>query len=221
MITKYFRVSAVLTLIGALIVGVLGNALWELLFKPVLLWISTFILTIVTLGIDSLRDNLYAEMAKGLYERSGFETFSMLIVVATAVFISSALTLPLGIRIITSELSRRANLVKAGSARQWAVPPSRVFRWLRTAVIVFVALMMFEAGLLLSRYAYVSFIINGALYLDQSQHIVAPYLTDKERIALRSRTAAMKTRFDFDGVNSELLEVAKANKIELPKFVPF
>lgn len=44
---------------GVLLIGALGNGLWELM-KPILSSIVNVILTVATLGIDSLRDGMYA-----------------------------------------------------------------------------------------------------------------------------------------------------------------
>jgi hypothetical protein len=91
---KYFRLSAILTVVGALVLGALGSGLWELLFKPLLAWITTLFLNIATLGINSLRDDLYAEIAKGIYDRSGLLGLSLLVAWATTFFLSLATTFP-------------------------------------------------------------------------------------------------------------------------------
>jgi len=219
---KYIRLSAVLALLGALIVGVLGNALWDLLFKPVLVWISTVLLNIATLGLNSLRDNLYIEIAKGLYDRSGFETFSFMMVGLLTLLLFLVLLMPIAFLLLTNEMMRKKNLVKAGpNKRQSVVSLRRLFRWLRWSLVVLAASGTLNASLVLTILARMAFITNGAVYLDQSQRIIAPYLTDNERIVLRSRVAQMKSRSDFDRVNADLTKVATANNVALPAFAPF
>jgi len=51
--------------LGVIILGALGNALWELA-KPLLGWAWSAGLTIATLGVDSLRDGMYADAGHSL-----------------------------------------------------------------------------------------------------------------------------------------------------------
>jgi uncharacterized membrane protein YeaQ/YmgE (transglycosylase-associated protein family) len=60
--------TKVLAVIGTIILGAVGNAVWELV-KPGLGWLSTTALNVVTLGIESLRDDLYVEIARGFREK--------------------------------------------------------------------------------------------------------------------------------------------------------
>ncbi len=71
-----------LLLAGTLIVGALGNGLWELA-KPGLVWVGNAVLHVATLGLTSLRDGLYVEIAKGTYERAAEKTLTLMIGVYT------------------------------------------------------------------------------------------------------------------------------------------
>lgn len=51
--------TRIFSAIGVIVLGALGSGLWEFL-KPVLGWFGTWILTLSTLGMDSLRDTIYA-----------------------------------------------------------------------------------------------------------------------------------------------------------------
>jgi 4-hydroxybenzoate polyprenyltransferase len=59
-----------LWLLGMILIGALGSGLWEGFLKQSLMWVGTFILDIATLGLNSLRDGMYLDAAKGTYERT-------------------------------------------------------------------------------------------------------------------------------------------------------
>lgn len=56
--------------IGVITLGALGSGLWELV-KPFLAWGWSGLLTIATLGMDSLRDGIYADAASVIGKPTG------------------------------------------------------------------------------------------------------------------------------------------------------
>lgn len=63
--------------VGTLVVGALGSGLWSLIEAP--FWkIANWFLTATTLGIQSIRDNVYARAALGLHELPSLYLFMML-----------------------------------------------------------------------------------------------------------------------------------------------
>jgi hypothetical protein len=221
---KYFRLSAILALVSALTIGALSSALWELLLKPLLAWITTLTLNIATLGINSLRDDLYAEIAKGIYDRSGHFLLTGLTVGGAVIFTGLAIAVPLTAWRGVLKRVRRRNLLNAGGVSkgsQKSHPPSQQFRQIRWLLIAFVAVSLYEVAFLVVTYVRQDFISSATVYLDQSQRVIGPFLTDDQRVLLRSRVARMKTRADFDSVNGDIVKVAETNNVALPKFVPF
>ncbi|MDH8340762.1 hypothetical protein QIH02_27345, partial [Klebsiella pneumoniae] len=60
----------VLGILGVLILGGFASTVSDLVFKPVVLGLGDFLLDVATLGISSVRDGMYVEVAKGSYERA-------------------------------------------------------------------------------------------------------------------------------------------------------
>lgn len=220
---RKFGFGAAVTVIGGLALGALGNAVWELLFRPILFWTSDFFLNVATLGIKSLRDDLYVEIARGLYDRSGLFVLALIILSAATFFIVSAIGLSFFAWSRIASLLRKKNLTKARpvSRLEAPIPPSQRLRILRWLSVVYIAACALEVGLLVVILARQSFVTNGAVYVDQSQRILAPYLTDNESAMLKSRAAQMKSRLDFDEFNSNVVKAAKAHNVRLPSFEPF
>jgi hypothetical protein len=200
-------------------VGALGNALWEFLFKPFVVWMTNFLLGIATLGINSLRDDLYMEMAKGIFDRSGVAGYTILTGFAFSICIILASIGWSSRKELPRLLARRVNLFEAGKAPDF--PPGWILRRLSRAVIALAALAMLLGSLLLFMFTREVYVLRGAIYLSQSERIVAPYLTPQDRVLLASRISMMRSKADFDAVNDQLKAVSQANKLRLPDFSAF
>lgn len=59
----------ILSVTGVVILGALGSGLWELI-SPLFGWVFAGILTITTLGLDSLRDGMYEDAANTIVNKS-------------------------------------------------------------------------------------------------------------------------------------------------------
>ena len=63
--------KVVLGIIGTIILGALGSGFWDLCLRDFFTWIGHGILSATTLGITSVRDSFYVEIAKGRTDRVG------------------------------------------------------------------------------------------------------------------------------------------------------
>jgi hypothetical protein len=66
-LSEYLTKKKLLWLTGTLFIGALGSGLWEAVIKPSMLWFGTLMLDLATLGLVSLSDGMYMDMATGLY----------------------------------------------------------------------------------------------------------------------------------------------------------
>lgn len=189
----------VIWLAVTLILGALGSGLWELAFRPLLALIGTAGLHVVTLGLESLRNGLYEEAARGQYERVGITILS-----ATAGFLTGITAVVLLLPI----LRRKARRDREGGPE--AGMNAKRFRG--ALVLVFTTTM---AVLLFQRTAYIN---RAANYFEQLTAITAPYLTESERLQFRSRFAQVATREQYLALVSELRSVAKSNRANVPDF---
>src|SRR5258707_13104413 len=60
-----------LWILGMIVLGALGSGFWDLLLRNMFVGIGHRILTLITLGIGSVRDSFYVEIAKGRTDRVG------------------------------------------------------------------------------------------------------------------------------------------------------
>src|SRR5437764_7100847 len=77
-----------LGVIGSLVVGALGSGLWSWMFEPVLSRLGKGILNLVTLGISSLKDNVYSTAAEGLHEVPSLHVHLFVIAITVALPLS-------------------------------------------------------------------------------------------------------------------------------------
>ena len=67
---KKRTIQCILGIIGVIFLGAIGSGLWQIGLEPVGNWLMDAIFKITTLGLSSLSDAFYREVAKGLHEDS-------------------------------------------------------------------------------------------------------------------------------------------------------
>ena len=77
-----------------LLLGALGSGVWEVL-RPGFVWFGALMLDLGTLGLKSLVDGMYEEVARGPYERAALNLFAMLtgMVIGLSTFCAAAFAL--------------------------------------------------------------------------------------------------------------------------------
>lgn len=186
-----------LWLLATLVLGALGSGLWELAFRPILAFCATTALDIVTLGMESLRNGLYKEAARGQYERV---SITMLSAGAGMMIGASIMTL------LAPDLRRRLNVMQGGNA-------AASLKFSLKLLFVFVTTL---AILLFQRTAYINRAVN---HFEQLAQIVAPYQTEQERLLVRSKFAQMISRDQYEQLIRSLVEFARSRGItSAPQF---
>lgn len=204
-------------LFGAIVLGVVTNAIWEIAVKPALFGMTDLALNIATLGVASMRDRLYLAIARG--DQTPLATFSIVIILLATLSFSVAIVAPLIIWRFIGRILRRLIPFPGRVERAPSLKKSlRLIRFSTTGLAVSAIALCILYGLIA---AQVTFISKGVQYLAQAQRIIAPYIDQKQRIELSSRIAQMTNKEDFVSVNSEIEGIARANKLKLPEFSAF
>lgn len=175
-----------------LILGALGSGLWEIAVKPIFSLLMTLALNVVTLGLESLRNDMYADVARGFHEAPSL--------------------MLLGIT-ITGSVGFLAGYLFGG----WYFPKTKggngsgLLFSLKLIILFGVILIFF----ILFRSTY----INRAItHYEQMTAIVAPYITEHEKIDIKSKFAQIKTKDDYVRIINRLTQVAQENKLYVPTF---
>ena|ERR1700690_667287 len=71
----------IIAILGTIVLGVLSNGLWELLVKPSVIWLRDTLLNIASLGIESIKNDCYVEVAKGFHEAIGLQILAIMTII--------------------------------------------------------------------------------------------------------------------------------------------
>jgi hypothetical protein len=176
---------SVVSTLGVIVLGAFGSGLWEL-GKPLLGWLWEALVGLSTLGLDSLRDGIYADAAASLGRPIGLGLAVQVLAALTSLLAASILH-----SIAMSVPSRYEKLVRA-------------YHWL----FLVGAFALLVAA---SRTAYVS---QLSLYYLKLETIAAPYLSDLEIKKRRAAYVQVTGRQGFIQqvhVMSATIEAAGAN----------
>jgi hypothetical protein len=188
----------ILGVLGTIVLGALGSGFWELFMRDFFTWIGRGILSVITLGITSVRDSFYVDVAKGRTDRVG------LYLVSYALFLLGVLS---GFIFGKGWRRKRMNAPETISERD-----VRIVRWsIVFCIASFVVTMLFRS-------ITVSYVSGAVDHFEQTYTVCAPYLPANERELIRSQFAQIRTKDDYVAVLARLQEVAAKNNLKLPKF---
>jgi len=193
---KYVRFVLITVLLGAV-----GSGVWEWMLKPVISGSSEVVLNVATLGVTAFKNSLYQDIALGFREgpslRLYFAVFGFLPTFIVA-FMAGFLTSHRRVKIRRSESG-------LDRAMDWSFKP----------ILMIVIFLLIFSIVQASQTAY----INRAItYFQQLSAIAAPYLSDEQRLLIRSRFAQISTREDYAKLEDELAKVCRARNQRLPDF---
>ena len=185
-----------LGIVGSIILGALGSGLWELCLRDFCIWIGHGILSATTLGITSVRDSFYVEIAKGRTDRVGIYLVYFGFIFFGALFGLYAATTKFG-RKLRSNMSAEVD---------------------RIGTLFSGFFLVFLYAFLTVRLISISYTTNAIDHYEQVYAISLPFLSAPERDQVRSDFARMKTKADYVSVLSKLQSKARDHKVDLPKF---
>jgi len=192
----------VIAMVGIILLGALGSGLWDIT-RPTITWIGLKLLTLFTLGLESIQNNTYRDIAKGHHE---FPSLFLLALIMTLFALG-----PLAFYAYRFFILRRLDQLIDRDDTGHRITFARVLK----VNIILSALIgiIFFIQLLLINYE------NSAItHFEQSLAIVAPYMnTDKEEL-LVARFAQIRNKDDYVTIIRELEQVGDSNNVNLPHF---
>ena len=90
---NYIKIG--LGILATILLGAIGSGVWEYLLKPFFEFGTKFILNIATLGIETFKNDIYLQIAKGFMEKASSDnlkmlnTFYVIMIVAYFLFIKT------------------------------------------------------------------------------------------------------------------------------------
>ena len=191
-------------IVGTLGLAIAGSALWEALRKPII-FASFVMLKLVTLGIDSFRDSIYADAAAQIPERAS----SLVLALATGIVTGVSGTIIIEYRKRTSSADEPLSpILSSRNSRKQGITMYQFY-------LIAVMLGLFIVS---NRQMYV---IRVSAYANQLQQIAAPFLEEKQILVYSSSFAQSQTRSDYVALVDDLRKVISSHKATDPGFAIF
>lgn len=206
--------KVVLGVVVTVILGAVGSGLWEVVFSPAMSWVGRQILTLATLGLDSARDDIYREAAKGHHEKASFYIY---LFVAFVLFLMPLVPLPFLLR-------EKKELDRVEQERSLEILQERIdflnrkMNRLRKVAIGLLLFGSLDSSMLLVRASMGAYVNSVITDFNQNVMIVAPFISIEEERKIRSDFARMQNKQDYLKVTEALHRVAQTNRLDLPKF---
>jgi hypothetical protein len=213
--TRFLTPKTVLgTLVFTLLLGVISSGLWDLLFKPGLTEFGRLLLTIATLGSETIRDFAYASAALNptpLPALVGVLFASWLPLIVASVLIGKFF----GRRTADKSLQKIEGDASGDASRLMELLNSRIrslerlLNWLTWIFLFIFGGISLTAGSVLNQSVAIWRIFHANLT------ICAPHISTAEEKQFLARFASVSTRQDYLAVAHDLEEVAKGKGIKL------
>ena len=183
-----------LAILATIILGALGSGLWDMIFKPTLAWAVGTVLTISTLGLDSLRDEIYADVAMGNYERASLSILSLI----------TGLSIPA----ITTTILYKYILDKVDKIKN-----NDKYR-LTMKIVLYLYFLLLTTTLFFNMSSIV-YTVHAQANLDRMYRTISPFISDEQRKLYISRMATISCRDDFVNIIDEMTDIARKNNIKV------
>ncbi|MEW6394758.1 MULTISPECIES: hypothetical protein [unclassified Afipia] len=208
---RFLTWQKVLGILGVLILGGFASTVSDLVFKPVVLGLGDFLLDVATLGISSVRDGMYVEVAKGSYERAAvYVLLAWTAVVFGVTFFTAAIAL-----IITRPgfLTRLRAEMKSAKETDEATTSKG-----RKLIYALITLNCLTAGFVTISSIRMIYVVRAANHLEQLQRVISPYTDADKRLQIQSSVAQIGSRKDYEAVVAQMIKIAEAHNLRIPTF---
>jgi hypothetical protein len=222
--------------------GAIGSGVWQYILEPIISSSSKVVLDIATLGIESFKNNLYQEIAKGFHEKASYNSdvkFNILLIFAFVLytynlFIEGGRILEERRKIMNkynvlyNKIESLNNGVKyepeLPSLNEIDIEINKLSQDKKAVLLKkLMPLPMIFSILLLIPAVYVSSIrdlyVNDAVtHYKQTIKIITPFVLSNDLAFFNSRFSQIKTSADYSTIIGDLNKVATENNIIFPKF---
>lgn len=211
-----------LGIVGIIFLGALGSGLWSLVFNPLFKRFGKFFMSVSSLGLKSVQNQIYAEVAKGHRDRS-VKILMRIVIGVVFILIMIPFVSELKSKLLDQELKEAVQIVKnnnpnAGNfedmvnnelkkIREERHSKSRV----KMSILCLVVLLI-----LFFRHLRIILIESSISHFEQCTNVCLPYLTDDEHKKILSDFALIKNKDDYSAIMNKLKEVAERGNLILP-----
>lgn len=216
----------------AIVLGAIGSGTWEHILKPVIQKTSRILLSILTLGLQSTRNNLYKEIATRPQKKPE------LLIIMLVIYLTSA-----GLGVASSEFVRahiaedtynteslldldRKNIEQLEQELKTIKHEAnesikKLAEINKITSKMLLATALFFLTYITTTYAKCAYIHGATCYFDQLMSICHPYISDLEYKEINSKFSQSKSKEDYTAIIGKLQAYANQNGIIPPNFLIF
>ena len=190
-------IKTIIFAIVTILLGGIGSGLWELILKPSLGNLSNLILDIITFGTTSLKNNVYANVAKGLHNQESLLSFLIFTSIIMGICISVLFRKLLFRKPIVDKLvKKKTKFIKIVSY---------------IYIVRFISIFFIETCELL-------YINETITYYNQLNNICLPYIDETQEHIFASQFAQITCQDDYSKIIVDLKKIANKNNIKVKSF---
>ena len=220
----------------ALVVGVVGSALWEMLLRPPTIWLGNALLEVVAAVWSGYLDTLYASVGQAQADSLVTLPFMLSVLLIGGGPVAAAVSLHrrfLGLKERLKKVRERALLAAQGGAKiaplvepekdldQMIQETDADMRELERSIVrglyPSVGAFVIAVAIVATHTFYVRSVVN---WTGRSIEIVAPYVSQADLLKLRSEFRSVETAAQFFQLDARLRQIAVASGRTLPEFQP-
>ena len=218
------KMSWVLGIIGTVFLGALGSGLWNLFLEPVSLGLGRSLFSIATLGLNSLRNSVYEDIAKGLHEEPSLMLFSAFLILPFFVlssyrgYLSGRKAAKIETDALVAEIEKQISDVDERSIEtQKRLEEERNKARQKANKVAVLALIML-AVFCFFQMVTVRYTNSAITHFRQCLAITEPVLGEETAKDVTSRFARIKSKDDYVAVLQELYRIAATKGYKCPVF---
>ncbi len=220
-------VKWVLKAAGLIIIGALGSGFWESALKPALVRTSYGILSVSSLGIESVRTGIYERVATGSTNGASLQSIYLLTLFGTIAYGMAFQRVFFYVRQDRRELARIAQRVaerrkenkpETETVEQILVALRGQVRSGRRVLYIGGAAILLFIGMLLVDLSRINFETAAVVHFQQALKIASPYLTDANRAMVESKFAQIHSKSEYVAIMDGLSKTAKEHGQQVPPF---
>jgi hypothetical protein len=211
--------------VGTVFLGAIGSGFWQHLGDPLYSTARDGVLNLATLGLTTLKDLIYADVARGFSEAASTRTQEDLAFWFSYVLLG-VLTLA---TLFYRETKRRfQNLTDKSDTAQNELTLEQRAKGVRRSLrhmglvlpICWMLSILVVVGHLLQA-AKETYTAKAISNYQQYVNLVRPFVTDDDVKLLNSQFAQIRTAHDYVMLNDKLKVIAQQHNLVLPQFEPW
>lgn len=209
---EMFKTKAPITIIGVIVIGVIGSAIYDAIVKPGFGVVSKFLFGVFTLGSQRMKDSTYSNAA---LDPSSLPSLMilMLMIMGMAIFVVG--------KSVSSEIYKRRLDRDFESDGERGVTRGRVTSKNKRRIAIYASRFSAVIFLIMS-YIMISTTNQSILVwrvYNANLEIITPYMQQDQVLSVRAAFAKIRTEKEFVDLYQVMNDVAVKNSIELRKDV--